>query len=314
MVAKLFSATPAFLALLELSSALALPNPFSSRQSSAVARAVGKDADPRELHSRDSKHKRLTPFDSSEWPYPHNITGDDGNSIGWGGIHVHDPSVIEAGGTWYSFASHSGVVISSAPALDGPWTTLGSMMSASIIDLAGNTDIWAPSVHLVNGVYYCYYAVSTLGSETSAIGVATATSTDLGPGAWTDHGEVFGSDPTGTTYPLNVSNAIDPYLLYDNGVGYLSYGSYWQDIFILPLNSDLMSVTVTDGVVDGYIHAAYDTGTTNHAIEGSSLTYNDGYYYSWFSHGKCCKFNVAIPASGSEYVPRLSFLFIMEKE
>lgn len=301
MVLQALSAAPSLLCLLQLAAqvtAVAIPNPYQSKSLERDAALVVREAAAKIGNKTPSK--RQTPFDSSEWPLPHNITGDEGNSIGWGGVHVHDPSVIKAGDTWYSFASHSGIVISSSPSLDGPWTTLGTLLGTSIIDLPGNADIWAPSVHLVGSTYYCYYAVSTLGSETSAIGVATASSTDLSPGKWTDLGEVFSSDPTGSTYPLNVSNAIDPYLLYDDDVGYLSYGSYWQGIFLLPLNDDLTSISVTDGVVDGYIHAAYDTGSTNHFIEGSSLSYNDGYYYSWFSHGKCCKFNVTIPVSGNE--------------
>ena len=84
-------------------------------------------------------------------------------------------------------------------------------------DLAGRDDIWAPDVSFHNGQYYAYYAVSTFGSQNSAIGLATSSSMD--PGTWTDHGQVFAST-TGNAY-----NAIDPNLVIDeHGSPVLTFG------------------------------------------------------------------------------------------
>lgn len=83
--------------------------------------------------------------------------------------------------------------------------------------IAGRDDIWAPDVSLHSGKYYAYYAVSTFGSQNSAIGLATSTSMD--PGTWTDLGQVFASS-TGAQF-----NAIDPNVVIDEkGVPVLTFG------------------------------------------------------------------------------------------
>ncbi len=71
---------------------------------------------------------------------------------------------------------------------------------------------------LHGSTYYAYYAVSTFGSQNSAIGLATSSSMD--PGTWTDQGQVFAST-TGAQF-----NAIDPNVVIDEkGVPVLSFGT-----------------------------------------------------------------------------------------
>lgn len=48
-------------------------------------------------------------------------------------------------------------------------------------------------MNFINGSYALYYSVSTIGSQNSAIGVATSPSME--PGTWTDQGKVIGSAP-----------------------------------------------------------------------------------------------------------------------
>ena len=77
-----------------------------------------------------------------------------------------------------------------------PWTRTGSVLpNCSIIQLAGNCSLWAPDVNFVNGEYVLYYSVSSLGSQNSAIGLATSPSMEQG--TWTDHGAVITSQPGG---------------------------------------------------------------------------------------------------------------------
>lgn len=157
----------------------------------------------------------------------------------------------------------------------------------------------APDVHKVGDTYYDYYAVSQFGSQISSIGLAT--SKTLLPGSWTDHGAVFSSSPS-ASYPLNVTNAIDANLFVDpkTKVPYINYGSFWSDIYQFQLNSDLKSIKQ-----DTAVQLSFDP-TPPQAEEGSYLSYNNGWYYLWFSHGICCGYNVsALPTPGTEYSIRV---------
>jgi arabinan endo-1,5-alpha-L-arabinosidase len=88
--------------------------------------------------------------------------------------------------------------------------------------------LWAPDVVFHNDQYYVYYAISTVGSQRSAIGLATnktldKTSPDY---QWKDEGMVLESHPDHTDY-----NAIDSALFVDNdGKAYLFWGSYWTGL------------------------------------------------------------------------------------
>jgi len=88
--------------------------------------------------------------------------------------------------------------------------------------------LWAPDVVFHNKQYYVYYSVSTVGSQRSAIGLATnktldKTSPDY---QWQDEGMVLESHPSHTDY-----NAIDSALFIDNdGKAYLFWGSYWTGL------------------------------------------------------------------------------------
>ncbi|KAI9697346.1 MAG: hypothetical protein M1820_007852 [Bogoriella megaspora] len=240
---------------------------------------------------------------TAAFPAPHTITGDDqpGN---WGGVHVHDPSIVLGpDGLYYSFSTHPLVAVSSSPTIDGYWTRLGNALSKnSIINLAGNNDLWAPDVHKVGSTYYMYYSVSQFGSQNSAIGVAT--STTLKPGSWTDHGAVIQSG-SGAKAPLSTTNAIDGNLFIDpkTNNAYLTYGSFWGDIWQFRLNSGYTSVTTSPAPVQVSLDPA---GTRPE--EGSYLSYSSstGYYYLWISHGQCCGFTAgSLPAAGAEYSIRV---------
>lgn len=241
------------------------------------------------------------PFSPSHWPLPHNVTGD--NEPGdWGGIYVHDPSVIKGpDGHYYSFSTHDLVAISRAPTLDGYWSHAGSVLhGASIINLPGNNDTWAPDVHKVGNTYYCYYSVSTFGSQISAIGLAT--SKTLQAGSWTDHGLVIESGPTEPSV-LAISNAIDGNFFLDPETHepLLNYGSFYGDIFQFHLAKNLSSVVYDPAPVQISIDPA---GTRPE--EGSYMSYRAPYYYLWFSHGICCGFNASdLPPAGQEYSIRV---------
>lgn len=203
--------------------------------------------------------------------------------------NTHDPALIRrsSDGTYFRFATGGTVPIFSAPALQGPWTQLGSVLDgASSINNPGNTDLWAPDVHLVGSTYYLYYAVSSFGTQNSAIGLAT--STTLEPGSWTDHGQILAST-TGNAY-----NAIDANLVAVGSGYYLNFGSFWDDIYQVEMKS---TPTATSG---SSYNIAYNSSGT-HAVEGSYMVQNGDYYYLFFSSGQCCGYDTSKPAPGGEY-------------
>jgi arabinan endo-1,5-alpha-L-arabinosidase len=151
-----------------------------------------------------------------------------------------------------------------------------------------------------HGLYYCYYSVSTFGSQNSAIGVAT--SKTLLPGSWTDHGQVMRSyDPTqfpDAPSPNNITNAIDPniYIEPKTQTAVMSYGSFWSNIWQFPLSSSLLSIAPSPAPA----HIALDP-VAPQAVEGPFLHKHAEWYYLWFSAGLCCGFNATMPEEGKEY-------------
>lgn len=62
-----------------------------------------------------------------------------------GDCWAHDPSVVRrsSDGEYFRFSTGSEIGIWKAPALTGSWVYQGAAIPAgSIIDLAGNTDLW----------------------------------------------------------------------------------------------------------------------------------------------------------------------------
>ncbi|CEL04795.1 hypothetical protein ASPCAL05920 [Aspergillus calidoustus] len=233
-------------------------------------------------------------------------------------LHIHDPSIIYDASTasFYSYSVGPRMLIHQSPTLDGPWTELGSLLPAdSIIPKGDRKAPWAPSTIQINGRFYCYYAVSNAGCRDSAVGVASSDSP--GPGAWTDHGLLIqsGTGAGADQFPLNQSNTIDPSIFVDtDGSVYLTFGSFWTGIWEVKLGSDLISVAED---MDAR-HLAAEPGaifparknansicgdpTGGHPIEGSFLSYHGGWYYLWFSWGRCCEFkDERMRTNGKEY-------------
>ncbi|KAL5354967.1 putative arabinan endo-1,5-alpha-L-arabinosidase A [Aspergillus floccosus] len=207
-----------------------------------------------------------------------------------GACNIHDPSLIrrESDGKYFRFSTGNKISYASASSIKGPWTTIGSMLpDGSSINLAGKDDLWAPDAQIVNGVYHVYYSVSTFGSQNSAIGLATSSSMDAG--TWTDHGTTGIQSSSSKNY-----NAIDGNLFNDGGTYYMSFGSFWGDIFQAPMNSAATKVASSS------YNIAYDPSGT-HAVEGAYLYKYGNYYYLFYSWGICCGYDTSRPAAGQEY-------------
>jgi arabinan endo-1,5-alpha-L-arabinosidase len=203
----------------------------------------------------------------------------------------HDPSIIQrsSDGTYFRFSTGGGLSIHTADSITGSWTYVGVVLeSGSSINNAGSDDAWAPDVHLVGDTYYLYYAVSSFGTQESVIGVATSSSMD--PGTWTDHGSTGLSSTSGDLY-----NAIDANLFQASGTNYMTFGSFWGDIFQTTMSSDALTVAGRSP----YQIEVNDTGTR--PSEGAYIVQHDNYYYLFFSSGICCGYDSSRPSPGEEY-------------
>ncbi|KAL3482179.1 glycosyl hydrolase [Aspergillus californicus] len=206
-----------------------------------------------------------------------------------GVCNMHDPSLIrrESDGKYFRFSTGNRISYVTSSSIQGPWTAIGSVLpDGSSIDLAGNTDLWAPDAQLVDGVYYVYYSVSTFGSQSSAIGVASSSSMDLN--TWTDHGSMGVRSDSSKPY-----NAIDGNLFNDGGNLFMNFGSFWGDLYQAPLSSPR-------AVASSSYNIAYEPDGT-HAIEGAYLYKYGSYYYLFYSAGICCGYDSSRPATGEEY-------------
>lgn len=195
-----------------------------------------------------------------------------------GACNVHDPAVIRrtSDGTYFRFSTGNRIQIATASSLSGPWTIQGSAIPAgSIINLDGRYDLWAPDVAKVGDYYYLYYSVSTFGVQNSAIGVARSTTMDVG--TWTDLGATGIASSAGSAY-----NAIDANLISTGGSYYITFGSFWADIYQVKMANP---PTKTGGS-SSYQVAYNNTGA--HAIEGANIYERSGYFYLFFSSGTCC--------------------------
>lgn len=142
-------------------------------------------------------------------------------------------------------------------------------------------------MHLIGDTYIMYYAVSTFGSQASAIGYATSTTMEYG--SWTDHGSTGISSSSGKSY-----NAIDPALIEVDGSYYMNMGSFYGDIYQVPMNS------AGTAAASAAYNIAYNS-SGSHAVEGSFMYYRSPYYYLFFSSGACCGYDSDKPAAGEEY-------------
>ncbi|KAI0391750.1 glycoside hydrolase family 43 protein [Xylariaceae sp. FL0594] len=204
--------------------------------------------------------------------------------------NAHDPAIIRrSDGTYFRFSTNGKIAVHTAPDITGPWTYRGpALPSGSSINLPGNQDLWAPDVSLVGNTYYLYYSVSQFGSQNSAIGVATSTTLDVG--SWTDHGATGVKSSSDKPY-----NAIDANLINVNGKYYLTWGSFWKDIYQAEMKST--PLTLASGTTSYQL--AYDPATT--ALEGSFVFKYGNYYYLFYSKGQCCGYDSNRPVAGKEY-------------
>jgi len=214
---------------------------------------------------------------------------------------IHDPAVLREGSTYYVYstdasASQGGFIpircTSDRIAVSDcghVFKTLPSWIAGAVPQATG---VWAPDVSYFNGVYHLYYAVSSFGSNVSAIGLATNTTLDPAAAgyAWVDQGQVLAS-ASGNDY-----NAIDPSIAVDGVSGrvWLSYGSFWDGIFQQEI--DPATGLLAAGAAATHL-AQRAASVANDPIEGANLVQHNGYWYLFTSWDYCCQ----ATATASDY-------------
>ena len=221
-----------------------------------------------------------------------------------GYLSAHDPStIIQCKNRYYLFFTGQGILSKSSadkvfwsprpPVFSDPpvWTTN---------TVAGFTGLfWAPDVLYFNNSYHLYYAVSTWGSQVSAIGLVTNPTLDPTDPAyrWTDQGPVIASG-NGSPY-----NTIDPSFTWDNsGNLWMAFGSYWNGIYLVQLNSTTgLRISPNSPTHQLAYHSS---------IEASYLWRRGGYYYLFVNWGSCCSgvnstYNIRVGRSTSVTGPYL---------
>lgn len=139
----------------------------------------------------------------------------------------------------------------------------------------------------VGDQYILYYTVSSFGVQNSAIGYATSTTMEFG--SWTDHGATGVASSAGSRY-----NAIDAQLVKSGSNYFLNFGSFWQDIFQVPLNA---AATKANG---NPYNIVLNT-TAPQPVEGAFVYERSGTFWAFFSSGSCCGLDANRPTPGNEY-------------
>ena len=127
---------------------------------------------------------------------------------------VHDPVIAHENDTYYVFSTGSFVpfICSTDKVV---WEFCGRVFKSNPAwtrEINPNlVEIWAPDISFFNDQWHLYYAVSSFGSQNSAIGLATNVTLDPDSSdyEWVDQGEVLRSRE-GDRW-----NAIDPNLVLD---------------------------------------------------------------------------------------------------
>lgn len=247
---------------------------------------------------------------------------------------VHDPVMaLGEDGRYYIFSTGMGISVMSSSDLE-VWRKEKPVFGREDLQWAHDSikgfrgHVWAPDICRRDGKWWLYYSCSTFGKNRSAIGVATnktldPTSPDY---KWEDQGAVIVSHPHKDKW-----NAIDPNFItdYETGEEYLTFGSFWDGIQLVPLQDGRIkteggkqvrpktiarriaikragTATMPDGSPSDLTRDDTEAGAPHdhepgkaadgvkgekpeNAIEAPFIIYNEGYYWLFVSWDYCCR-------------------------
>lgn len=225
---------------------------------------------------------------------------------------VHDPVMAFENGEWHLYCTGVGIqhftsadrrtwLVDTVPVL----REIPAWTHDSVPGFVRH--VWAPDIIKYRGRWWMMYSCSTFGKNTSAIGLV---STDrLDGGTWQDEGCVIASKEGRDNW-----NAIDPNIILDEkGSPYLTFGSFWDGIQLVPLDTTLHLAFANQKIFHSLLkggkvrpkavtiarrYALDDTvrmenptskfAGTN-AIEAPFIIHHDGWYYLFVSWDYCCQ-------------------------
>jgi arabinan endo-1,5-alpha-L-arabinosidase len=208
---------------------------------------------------------------------------------------VHDPAIIKAGGTYYLFTTgrpgrDKGGYIGLRTSRDlKAWTPVAAAVPDiphwAYAAVPGVRDMWAPDIAYVNGRYRLYYALSTFGSNRSAIGLFTSPTLD--PAApdyrWRDEGLVVQSTEASDF------NAIDAnFIAAADGRHWLALGSFWSGIKLFELDPATGKPKNVDARPIAIARRPVPAGGPAPVEAPFIITHGD-FYYLFVSYDYCCK-------------------------
>ncbi len=214
-------------------------------------------------------------------------------------VRAHDPStIVKCKDEFWVFCTGRGIPSYHSKDLrvwePGPHVITNTLpwIAESVPQNSGR-DFWAPDIIHLGDRYLLYFAVSTWGKNTSAIGLATNPTLDTNDSRyqWTDRGIVVQSRAT------NDFNTIDPAVCRDgDGKLWLAFGSFWTGIKLIELDPATGRRISPDSPMSSLAH--------KDKIEAAYIYPHDAYYYLFVNWGQCCQglrstYNIRVGRSAS---------------
>ena len=201
---------------------------------------------------------------------------------------IHDPVIAHENDIYYVYSTGSRIpFICSADKV--VWEFCGRIFESNPAwtreinrDLV---DIWAPDISFFNNRWHLYYAVSSFGSQDSAIGLATNAALDPESPEykWVDQGEVLRSH-AGDRW-----NAIDPNLVLDeNGEPWLAWGSFWDGIWMQKIDRSTGELSTDDQTYHQLANRSTGPDDTS-AVEAPFIVFREEKWYLFVSFDQCCQ-------------------------
>lgn len=200
--------------------------------------------------------------------------------------NVHDPKLFQDGAYTFCISTSGdgfGVMRRSTDMIH--WEFLGPIVDnrpSWLNERIPHKSIWAPDIVKIGNVWRLYYCASVkFGENDSVIGLMQNDHFDpKNPQVgWVDKGLVIDSKPGRDSF-----NAIDPDVIVDTtGRQWMFFGSYWGGIQVIELNPKTGLLLHSDRSDQKCV--ARNLIDRGDALEGSAITYRDGYYYLFVSYG-----------------------------